>query len=227
MLTELDRTVAAAGAACEGALPTALAAIGRHNVDLAIWTRRLPPALAHWLDALPPAQLPRLRVRIGHPQVAAALDAAFAAAGTPGCAARDLLAADIVALTTQFARLVESPDLDLRLDTVDDDGCTRWHRDVTPMRLLCTYRGPGSERVDAEHAAAALADADDFAGPCYAVPQHAVAVLRGALDDAGRPWARGLVHRSPRIAGQGITRLLLCLNPAAGNAPWFVETLHG
>jgi hypothetical protein len=85
---------------------------------------------------------------------------------------------------------------------VRDDACARFHVDNVRARLLCTYRGPGTEYADLAAAAA---------GPEGRLARGAVAVFRGLRwEGAGV----GLLHRSPPIDGTGATRLLLAIDAA-------------
>ena len=195
-----------------GAEPDALARIGKPGVELAVWRRAAHAAWSPWLDALAPAQLPRLRTTLSVVEIVRALHAACHAAGTPPGAARDAWVADTAAQAYHFARISRSARLRVRLDVVDDNGCRRLHRDCVPLRLLCTCRGPGTVWVKPNHAAQALAAADDYDGPLEHLAAHDVAIFKGC-GFPGQQHDSGIVHRSPRIEGSGITRLVLCLDP--------------
>ncbi|MGY6411964.1 MAG: DUF1826 domain-containing protein, partial [Alkalilacustris sp.] len=70
-------------------------------------------------------------------------------------------------------------------------------------RLLCTYRGTGTQL--------GIAPDGRDPDPIHTAPTGAVLILRGTL------WptdpSANLHHRSPPIAGTGETRLLLVLDP--------------
>lgn len=206
-----------------GTGPPVLRAIREALVDLALWTRTLPPALAQWLEHLPATQLPATRVLVTPAQAPVAVARACAAAHTPVGALRDALIDDVADLTQRFAALAGVELVDLRLEALDNDGCRRWHRDCVPLRLLTTYRGPGTEWVPPASARKALAAPDHYDGLAESLPAHAVAVFKGCAGE--QPTGRGIVHRSPRIEGSGITRLLLCMNaPGAISPPPFVAS---
>lgn len=199
-----------------GRRPEVLEKVHDPIVDLALWRRRLPAGLAHWLDALPPALLPATRIDLHVSEVPAALHAACDVAATPRCALRDALVTDIGVLSARFARITGSAQVRLRLEPIQDNACRRLHRDCVPVRLLTTYRGPGTEWVAPRFADKALARPDDYAGPLHRMPRQAVALFKGCGFAGQALEERGIVHRSPPIAGTGITRLVLCLDLPAG-----------
>ena len=85
----------------------------------------------------------------------------------------------------------------VRLDVVDTDACRRFHADYVPLRLLCTYVGPGTQwhRCDRADRVEQLAAGE-------------VAIFKGR--DALDPPV--LLHRSPPISRTGERRLLLVLD---------------
>jgi hypothetical protein len=60
---------------------------------------------------------------------------------------RDVLASDIGALAVMMARILDVDHVRLRLDVADEVMCPKFHIDRVPARLLCTYRGAGTEYV--------------------------------------------------------------------------------
>jgi len=126
------------------------------------------------------------------------------------------LRADMRLLTDLLWRASGSPRFIFRLVTITGDECRRFHLDRTPLRLICTYQGPGTEwlpdwQVDR---AALLQSASNEAITLFGDPsqfaQFWVGIMRG--DPARR--GRGLVHRSPPVAGTGRIRVLFCLDSA-------------
>ena len=181
--------------------PAVLALVAAPGRAAAIWDRRPDAVLADWLALLPPARLPRLRAGLSVAEVGTAVTEGCAIAGLPDAGLRAAFAADIADLARRFAGLMASPHLHLRLDPVDGDACRRFHVDNVPARLLCTYRGPGTEYGIARDGA----DPD----PVHRMATGAVGLFRGR----GWPGAPpALVHRSPPIAGTGAVRLVLVLD---------------
>lgn len=143
------------------------------------------------------------------------MKASFDACGTPAGRAREALVADIARLVTCFAEVARSHSVRLRLDLVTEDGCRRWHRDCVPLRLVCTYRGPGTQWVPPAWGDAVIAQPDADASQALAFDTGDVALFKGC-GWPGQTHDGGIVHRSPRIAGTGLTRLVLVLDmPAA------------
>ena len=191
---------------CEDAV--GLDRISDRDVDLAIWRRSLPEALADWIDLLDFDCLPSVRLFIRPSGLVPALRKIFDDCGTPGGEMRDLLLVDIQELAGRFADIAGTDRVDVRVEGIRHDACWKFHRDRVAVRLLTTYRGPGTEWVGPEWADAAIRDQKRFAGPIGRLQRHDVAVFKGSEADS----ARGIVHRSPPLSQLGGTRLFLCLN---------------
>jgi hypothetical protein len=97
-----------------------------------------------------------------------------------------------------------------------DDGCRRFHVDHTRLRLLCTYRGPGTEWLahDQVDRQALAAHQPNDAILRHGQPRHLEPFWVGVLKGERFPGnaGRGLVHRSPPVADTGTTRVLVCLD---------------
>jgi len=188
--------------------PDVLAGAARGTADLALWHRPAAPARERWLDTLPGDRLPTMRTEASPGAVRALVLEACTEAGhgatDPVVAA---LAADIADLAGRVCRLAGTAAADLRLDAIDHDACRRFHRDRVALRLVATYRGPGTQLVPPEHAAEALRLQGDYRGPLHDLDRRTVALFRGSADGGA-----GVVHRSPPVSGRGMTRLLLCLS---------------
>ncbi len=184
---------------------TELSAIHEPGTGVALWTRALPASLQSWLNGLPVEQVPSTRTVIRPSAVPEAVDVAFKAAGTPEGAERDRLADDITRLAEVFAELMAVPYVRVRLENVRDDACTKFHHDRVNARLICTYRGPGTQY--------GLASTNGDPTTIHDVPAGVPAIFRGALSPAADQLP--VVHRSPAIAGTGRTRLVLVIDPVA------------
>jgi hypothetical protein len=201
---------------CRGA--DVLGDIARPGVELAAWQRRPEPAWAEWLAAMPAPDWPACRLEVTPDDAAHALNAHFDACGTPFSEPRNAFVADIASLVTRFAALAATRSVRLRLDLVDGDACRRWHRDCVPLRLVCTYRGPGTLWVPPALGATVLAKPDDDAPQALAFEAGDVALFKGC-GWPGQAHDGGIVHRSPRVAGTGINRLVLVLDAAWPTIP--------
>ena len=203
----LDDELYTATGVARAPAPEVLGRIAERAQAAAIWERGRAPEFATWIDALPPERLPTLRVTCPVARVAEVATEACDMARMPEAPARDMLCGDVAALAEIFGRVLGCDHLRLRLDVVQGDACRRFHLDNVPVRLLCTYRGRGTEY--------GLTRAAGDPDPVMRMAAGDAGLFRGGTwPGAPRP---GLVHRSPPIAGSGETRLLLVLDlPEAG-----------
>lgn len=126
------------------------------------------------------------------------------------------LFADLVDLADRFCAIAGTDLVDIRLEALAHDGCWKFHYDNVPLRLIATYRGPGTQWVAPADSERALSEQRDYAGEVHDVPTHAAALFRGTATGA----ADAVVHRSPPIAKSGRSRLLLVLNlPSPASPP--------
>ena len=123
---------------------------------------------------------------------------------------------DLRRLADLYFKLSVDRDVTVRLVTTDEDDCRRYHVDRTHLRLLCTYRGLGTEwltneQVDrrAQATGAPNEKIIRFGEPSRFEPFW-VGILKG--DAYPGNAGSGLVHRSPPIKGSGLTRVLFCLD---------------
>jgi len=184
--------------------PEGLGVIAKPGVAAAIWRRQPAPAFQAWLDALDPENLPRGRVTLPPSAVHKAVGILCDSAGTPRCRERERLAEDIAALAGLFAGVMNASTLRLRLDVVATTPCPRFHIDAVTARLVCTYRGPGTEY--------GISPDGNEPSRVFRMPTAAPILFRGRLWPEGPP--SGLLHRSPPLEGTGTTRLVLVLDPA-------------
>jgi hypothetical protein len=182
--------------------PEDLGAIRLPGVGGVICRRNLPDGLQAWSEALDPAYLPKTRAIVRPSAIRAAVNEACAVAGTPDDPERQILTDDIAELAEVFADVTRANWLRLRLDPIANNACRRFHIDRVTARLVCTYRGTGTQYGVAR---------DDAPKVVHTVPTGSPFVMRGTLWQA-QPDP-GLLHRSPPIEGTGETRLMLALDP--------------
>ena len=183
--------------------PEGLSGIRQAGCAAAIWRRVPKPDFQAWIDALPPEQLPRMRVTLRPDRVHEALTDIMDVCGTPDCRERRILIDDAAAMSAIFAEVMQAPYLRLRLDVITGNACRKFHIDAVTARLVCTYRGTGTQY--------GVAQTGEDPRRVFTVPTGAPILLRGTLWPV-TPNA-GLLHRSPPIEGSGETRLLLVLDP--------------
>lgn len=204
----LDRPLRAAGDTSVVAVthPDHLQRIHDPDAHLVRWPRPVPGGLGAWLDALPAGSLPDVRIKVPLGAVEAAVEAAFAARGVAASPERHMLVADILLLAMLFSHVERTEWLAVRLEAVDHDACRRPHVDHVSTRLLCTYRGSGTEfgRVAGRAWQADLA-----------LARFEVGLVKGLLHPSLRDVAAcRLAHRSPRFAAGDPSRLLVAIDRA-------------
>lgn len=180
-----------------------LAAIYNQGCAVAIWRRQPSPGFQSWIDGLEPERLPKAREIVRPRNVRKTVLRICEESETPDCFERERLVADVSALAEIFVGVTNAPCLQVRLDVVTTNACRKFHIDAITSRLVCTYRGTGTQ----------YGISIDGAEPerVFTVPTGAPALLRGTRWP-GRSES-DLLHRSPPIEGTGETRLVLVLDP--------------
>ena len=213
MNAALPRTVSSCCAIADG--PLGLTRIFDPEIQLAQWRRPADAVITNWLDehtsdlggglrqTLAPGDMPDL-------------------SRLPAGAGREALAADIALLTEVLGELLDATTIGYRLEVVGKAMCPRLHVDRVGIRLLCTYRGPGTEWVEDASVdrrflgAASGGQPDETSGLLLAghsiesIPPFAVALLKGSLWQGND--GRGIVHRSPAVAADEAPRVLLAMD---------------
>ena len=167
-----------------------------------IWRRCMPQGIQTWLNTLPVDQLPTGRIVLPVLKVRSAVTELMNISEMPDCAERELLLDDICLLAHKSSELFTSAYLRLRFDVVTTNKCPKFHIDHVAARLLCTYRGAGTEY--------SFLDGQKSPAEIFPTPNCAAIVLRGTK------WptdcANNLVHRSPEINDVSETRLLFVID---------------
>jgi len=184
-------------------VPEALDVLHQPGCAAAIWRRQLPKDVTAWLDGLAPERLPVGRVVLRPNAVTKTVEHLCEMAGTPAGAERDWFIADVADLAERFAGLMEADYVRLRLDAIETNACRKFHIDAVTARLVCTYRGPGTQY--------GISPDGEEPARIFETGPGAPMVLRGTR------WPEypksGLLHRSPPIEGTGTTRLVLVFDP--------------
>lgn len=182
--------------------PDHLTAFLETSCAAAIWHRTPAAEFQSWIHDLLPSSLPEGRIVLRPEAVGSAIEELCQIAETPSSPHKNQLIDDISALSDVFARLMQTQYLRLRLQRVTSNACRKFHVDAIVGRLVCTYRGAGTQ----------FGTSANGGDPTrvLTVPTGAPILLRGSL------WpetpASGLLHRSPPIEGTGETRLVLVLD---------------
>ncbi|WP_420585012.1 DUF1826 domain-containing protein [Ruegeria sp.] len=198
--TEIRNAAAGVGVADT---PDGLSRIEMPGCAATIWRRQLSSEVQTWVNALDPAQLPTGRLILRPAAVPDAVRHLFDMAGILDSAERQWLEADIADLAARFAAIMRAPYLRLRLDAISTNACRKFHIDAIHSRLICTYRGTGTQ----------YGISTDGKDPkrVFTLATGAPMIMRGTLWPQTPP--SGLLHRSPPIAGTGETRMVMVLDP--------------
>ncbi|MEO1042884.1 MAG: DUF1826 domain-containing protein [Pseudomonadota bacterium] len=181
---------------------SALDAILDEAVDGVLLKRQMPSTVRASLNALPLDNERSVRFFAAPEQVIGFLEALFAEWGMGGGAALSWIAEDAQTLAAQFAHTLSVARVHVRVDVVKGDACRKFHRDAMRARLICTYRGPGTE----------YGIADECCDPRHVevTPTGCPILLKGKGWTEARVPA--LVHRSPPIEGTGMSRLVVVID---------------
>jgi hypothetical protein len=205
--------------------PEVLSRINSPETLLAVWERSPNQALELALSALLATAIP-LRLDLESGQLARFREGLLRHLGRSAWKLEQSIEAltdDVAELTKRFSDLSGREHLRIRFERVEDDGCALFHVDTLPMRMLCTYAGPGTQWVEEDHVrrdqlgargrslseanAAIVPDAQQI----RTVPAWHVLVFKGRLWE-GHGFSDGLVHRSAPVDGPGDYRLRLTID---------------
>lgn len=168
-----------------------------------IWQRQTPPEVQNWLDQTDPVLLPRGRVILQPDAVRDTVAHLCDMSGLPSGAEQNWLAEEAAYLADTFAALMDVRYLRLRLDVISTNACRKFHVDAISARLICTWRGTGTQYGFSVN--------NTEPERIQTVRTGSPFLMRGTLWPA-EP-SPGLLHRSPPIEGTGETRLVLVLDP--------------
>lgn len=196
----------------------------RPGVLLCIWERAPVPGLHEVLRAVSRSRESLKIVMRGSTasEVATELAAALPSSGLRAENFR-LLAEDILRLTDEFREISGALHPRVRLERVEDNGCALFHVDTLPLRMLCTYLGPGMQWLDEDNVrreqlglrGRSLAAANEAIvrdpQKVNTIPAGHVAIFKGRSWQ-GHQFTDGLVHRSPPVPDSENYRLRLTID---------------
>lgn len=192
-----------------------LTSVFEPDCQIACWQRNAPEGLSEAIETAVSASMlsSGFRVVVEPGEVESALPHAVQT-----CAP---LADDIAFLVELYADLLGCAKVGLRLEYLHTAMCPRFHVDRTGIRMLCTYRGPGTEWLDSKAAERSrlgvAAGASDEASGLIRDPAGVgrasrleVVLLKGSLWQGN--GQRGAIHRSPAVAPGEAPRSTLALD---------------
>lgn len=185
--------------------------------DAVIWQRAVPAAVRDALDGLAPERLPEGRYVLAPDLVAECVAAVFDAHGITDTPALTWLRQDIENLARRVSAWFGAPQVRLRLEPVFDNACAKMHIDHVEARLICTYRGPGTQLGLDTSGQTALTE----------IPTGMPVLLKGTLWPGGqKPRLR---HRSPPISDTGLARWVVVLEACRqrDRLPEYDRPYHG
>lgn len=200
-----------------GRHPDCLPQIFRDEVNLVIWERPPQPAWQSFVQAFSDeaGELERF-VTLSHSDSALEVLPRWAS----DLEGVNAWVRDVDELLEMYHCLFEPVAVGLRLHVLRGTMCPRFHVDRVPVRLLCTYRGVGTEWLPES---AVTRPGEEGPLPVQQIAPEQIRQL--ATGDVallkGEAWAgnegRGLVHRSPAPADEprlviGIDWLSNCFN---------------
>ena len=185
------------------------------GVQIAWFDRAPDPEVTHYLQAIS-GRLGSGRSCVVH------ADDDLPDLGLPDHAGKEALRSEIGWLTRVYTDLLGCPSAALRIEVLERPMCPRFHVDGTGIRLVCTWRGPGTEwlhdgwadRSRLGPGSRGLADEDSGlllpGAEVENIPTFAVGLLKGSLwqGNAGR----GAIHRSPQVLPSEGLRVMLSLD---------------
>ncbi len=184
--------------AIESTVAHVLGEVCRAGVSVAIWNRPLPREVRHAMAGVQ-AVMPVHRMFTVSPDEDARALLTEAIRAFPGLSETSARAwGEDLALLLSLARsIAPGSPLRLRLETKANDACCLFHADNVALRMICTYRGAGTQwipapAVDRNRSSTA---ANDRPSSVHEIGTGAVAVMKGLKYPDGGDHA--LVHRSP------------------------------
>jgi hypothetical protein len=182
-----------------------LVEIFESGVQVCSWQREIDPAIGDYLSQLHATrelQVIETLSQAANPK----LD------GLPKEPFRSSLDEDLSLLREVVCELLGCTATGLRFARIGHAMCPGWHVDQVGIRLVCTYRGPGTQWLEDQEVDRAdlRADGLDDGAFIQAAPGEIV-LLKGSLWQGNAAF--GAVHRSPDLASSEALRTLITLDP--------------
>ena len=167
-----------------------------------IWDRQIPVNIQDWLNKVDPKLIPSFRQIFHKNEINKHINKIFKNSLIKQ-KETEWLVQDIIRLSRLFSNLMNVDYLRLRMEVVSTNSCRKFHIDAVKSRLICTYRGQGTQyglSMDGN-------DPEQF----KTTPTSSPILLPGTL------WVEDklnmILHRSPPIEGTGETRFVFVIDP--------------
>ena len=174
-----------------------------HSYYGVIWDREIPVNIQDWLNKTDPRLIPSFREICHKNEVTKNVNKIFENSPLIKHTETEWLMKDITRLSELFSSLMKVEYVRLRMEVVSTNSCRKFHIDAVKGRLICTYRGLGTQYgmsmdgIDPKH--------------FKTTPTSSPILLRGTLWIEDNP--KMILHRSPPIEGTGETRFVLVIDP--------------
>ena len=167
-----------------------------------IWDRQIPVNIQDWLNKVDPKLIPSFRQIFHKNEINKHINKIFKNSLIKQ-KETEWLVQDIIRLSRLFSNLMNVDYLRLRMEGVSTNSCRKFHIDAVKSRLICTYRGQGTQyglSMDGN-------DPEQF----QTTPTSSPILLRGTLWFEDK--LKMILHRSPPIEGTGETRFVFVIDP--------------
>ena len=167
-----------------------------------IWDRHIPVNIQDWLNKIDPKLIPSFRHIFHKNEVRKSIKKIFENSLSKDTQINWLIQ-DITRLSKLFSCLMKVDYIRLRMEVVSTNSCRKFHIDAVKARLICTYRGLGTQYgmsmdgIDPKH--------------FKTTPTSSPILLKVTLWIEDNP--KMILHRSPPIEGTGETRFVFVIDP--------------
>ena len=186
---------------------TTLAAAVQGSAGLAIWQRALNLSITQAAQAARDASVCELWM-VSCDELELLKERRFSTLSLPS------LSEDLYQLAKLYCDIAGAAQIHIRLETVTDDACCRFHVDNVRYRLITTYAGAGTQWVLPDNEESAGVEQQAYNGPLGQLRAGDIALFRGKKSVQGAH----ILHRSPPCAG-GPGRLVCVIDEASQAIP--------
>ena len=191
---------------------THLRKIQETGINISICERQVVPEINSWIDQFIDCDFQKITLNTTPESFKKDFEQALSVYQSLHPVGFQLLLDDIDMLLKEFASISQTTDFKVYWAIVNDGMCRRFHTDANKLRLLCTYKGPGTEWVkpdninfDLPHCSGNEMIINDQ--EIQQTKPYDVVILKGALHEHRE--APLILHRSPPLENQETKRLLL------------------